>query len=167
MEKEEVIRKQLLELLRGGNAHMTFDEAIAEFPMHLINSKAPGMPYAPWHILEHMRIVQWDIVEFIQNSNHASPEWPQGYFPSPKETADEAGWQKTINRFLADLEVLKDLATDRSLDLFTPIPHAKGYTIYREILLAADHNAYHIGEFAFMRQVMNAWPPDRVLYDAE
>ena len=167
MDREDLIRSHLIELLSGGDAHMSFAEAIADFPLNFANRRAPNMPYTPWHILEHMRINQWDIVEFIRNPNHVSPKWPQGYFPSPKAKTDKAGWQKTIDGFRADLEVLINLAKDPNTDLFAPIPHAADYTIYRQILLSADHNAYHIGEFAFMRQVMKTWPSSKVLYDAE
>jgi hypothetical protein len=167
MKKEELLRRELTALLRDGNAHMTFEEVVADFPPSLINAKAPHMPYSPWHILEHMRRAQQDIVDFIRNPDHISPEWPQGYFPSPAKKTDDAGWRKTIRGFLADRAVLEKLSQDQTTDLFAPLAHAKTYTIFREILLAADHNAYHTGELAFMRQVMQAWPPEGVLYDAK
>jgi hypothetical protein len=167
MNKEGIARGELSALLRGGNAHMTFEEVTDDFPLSQVNRKAPHMPYSPWHILEHMRRAQRDIVAFIQTPGYVSPEWPQGYFPSPSEKVEETGWRKTIRAFLSDRAALEKMAADPETDLFAPIAHAKDYTIYREILLAADHNAYHIGELAFMRQVMQAWPPGNVLYDAE
>jgi len=167
MSKKDVVRQELLALLRGGNAHMTFEEAIEDFPMSRINDKAPHMPYSPWHIIEHMRRVQWDIVAFIEDPDHISPEWPQGYFPAPIEKTDEAGWRKTIRLFRADRKTLEKMVTSSEIDLFAPIAHAKEYTFYREILLAADHNAYHTGELAFMRQVLQAWPAGNALYDAD
>ena len=166
MERDAVIRKELLALLAGGNAHMSFEEVIAAFPAHLINDRAPNMPYAPWHILEHMRRAQEDIVLFIQDPGYVAPLWPNDFFPSPGERTDEAGWQRIISGFLSDRLVLEHMAQDEKIDLFSPIPHAKEYTIYREIMVAADHNAYHTGELAFMRQVMAAWPPGEALYDA-
>lgn len=155
MGPDNVVREQLLFLLRGGNAHMTFDQAVADFPMDHINSQPPNVSYTSWHLLEHIRIAQWDILEFIRNPDHISPQWPEGYWPPPDEQADEIKWEKTISDFRADLRALQDMAEDPNTDLYAPLPHAKGYTVLREILLVADHNAYHIGEFAVLRQVMD------------
>ncbi len=166
MEKEDLVRKELLALLTGDNAHMTFEEAVDEFPLSGINGKMPNMPYSAWHILEHMRRAQEDIVWFIQDPDYVSPPWPEAFFPSPAETIDAAGWEESVRGFLKDRAVLEEMARDRQTDLYGPVPHAKTYTIYREILLAADHNAYHTGELALIRQVLQAWPPGQVLYDA-
>lgn len=159
--QKEILRQELLALLRGGNAHMDFDEVVADFPLDHINRKAPNVPYTPWHFLEHMRITQWDILEFIRNPRHVSPDYPQGYRPSPDAMTDRSGWRKTIEAFRTDLKALEEMVADISLDLFAPIPHAPGYTIFREIILVADHNAYHIGELAILRQVMELWPGHR------
>jgi hypothetical protein len=164
MKKEDVIRAELLALLRGGNAHMTFEEVVEKFPPARVNDRAPHMPYAAWHLLEHMRIVQWDILAFIQDPDHVSPDWPEGYFPESGRQADASMWKKTVRSFLADRGALERMATDRAVDLFKPIVHAKDYTVYREMLLAADHNAYHTGELALMRQVLQAWPPGKAAY---
>ena len=157
MNNDKVLREQLIALLRGGNSHMGFDRAIAEFPIEHINSRGPNVPYTPWHILEHMRITQWDILEFIRNPEHVSPKWPEGTWPAPDKQADEAQWEKTISDFRADLKTLQNLVIDPDTDLSAPIPHARDYTILREILVVADHNAYHTGEFAILRQVMKTW----------
>lgn len=162
MDSDDTVRQQLLFLLHGGNAHMTFDEAVADFPLERINQRPANVPYTPWHILEHMRIAQWDILEFIRNPEHVSPNWPEGYWPRPDEEADAGRWQQTLNDFHGDMKALQDLVADPNTDLYAPLPHAPGYTIFREILLVADHNAYHIGEFAILRQVMGTWP-DRPL----
>jgi hypothetical protein len=153
-----MLRGELVAMLEGGKAHMSFDEVVEDFPMDRINTKAPGIPYAPWHFLEHLRIAQWDILEFVRNPDHVSPPWPQGYRPAPEEQADERMWFSSIERFRNDLADLVAMARDSRIDLFAPIPHAKAYTIYRELLLVADHNAYHIGEFALLRQALDAWP---------
>lgn len=160
-ERDDVMRQQLLALLRGGNAHMPFDAAVADFPMAYINTSAPNVPYTPWHLLEHVRIAQWDILEFIRNPDHVSPDWPEGYWPARDATTDEAGWQTTIDAFHADIEALEAIVTDPNTDLLAAIPHAPDYTVFREIVLVADHNAYHIGEFAILRQVMETWPAER------
>ncbi len=158
MSSDDVVRKQLLDLLQGGNAHMDYDEAVADFPAASINTKPPNVPYTPWHLLEHLRITQWDILEFIRNPKHVSPPWPEGYWPPQDEVTDPAGWQRTSQAFQADHRELEKMVQDPATDLYVDLPHAKGYTILREILLVADHNAYHIGEFGILRQVMGTWP---------
>lgn len=157
MSTDQVVREQLLFLLDGGNAHMTFDQVVADFPMEAINSRPPKVDYTPWHLLEHIRIAQWDILEFSRNPDHVSPKWPAGYWPNGDAQANEAQWQATINSFRGDLKALQDMARDPATDLYADLPHAPGYTILREILLVADHNAYHIGELAILRQVMGLW----------
>jgi len=159
MKAEERLRSELLDLLDGGNAHMGFEEVVAQFPPEHINSKPPHTPYSMWHFIEHMRIAQWDILEFIRNPGHVSPDYPQGYRPDPEEKADKKRWQESVDGFLADLDALKALVGDPATDFTAPLPHAPSYNIFREIVLVADHNAYHIGEFAILRQVMNIWPP--------
>jgi hypothetical protein len=156
-EQERVLREHLRALLEGGHAHMTFEDAVADFPRAHMNTNPPHVPYTPWHVLEHLRITQWDILEFIRNPEHVSPDWPEGYWPPSDARADAAIWDRTIASFLVDLQVLREMVTDPSLDLYAPIPHGTGQTILREILLVADHNAYHIGEFAILRQVMQTW----------
>ena len=154
---DKALRAQIKALLQGGNAHMSFDDAVAKFPMEYINTNPPNVSYTPWHLLEHLRITQWDILEFIRNPKHVSPDWPKGYWPAKDAQADQAAWTKTIAAFHADLEALVQLANDTSVDLYTPLPHGSGQNVLREFLLVADHNAYHIGEFAILRQVMGTW----------
>jgi hypothetical protein len=155
------LRKELFALLRGGNAHMDFDEVVSDFPPAHINEKVSEVPYSFWQIVEHMRIAQWDILEFIRNPAHISPHYPEGYRPSPDQRADKEVWRKTLSDFRSDREALAAMVQNSKNDLFAPIPHAKGYTIFREILLAADHNSYHLGELAIIRQVMDLWPADK------
>ncbi len=151
------VREQLQALLIGENAHMTFEQVVADFPLEHINTKPPHVAYTPWHLLEHLRRAQWDILEFIINPEHVSPSWPEGYWPAQHEQADEAAWHKTIVSFRADLHALSTLVMDPETDLATPIPYGSGQTVLREILVVADHNAYHIGEFAILRQIMQTW----------
>ncbi len=157
MNTDQILRAQLLKLLHGGNAHMTYDQAVAEFPPAFYNVHPPDVPYTPWHLLEHLRLAQWDILEFIRNPEHVSPAWPGGYWPPPDARADRSDWEETQDRFRADLKVLADIVTDPATDLHGDLPHAPGYNILREILVVSDHNAYHIGEFAILRQVMGTW----------
>jgi len=160
MKNDSLLREEVLALLEGGNAHFTFDEVLADFPAESINAKPPNTPYSFWHFVEHIRIAQWDIVEFVRNPRHVSPRYPEGYRPRPDQTTDWNGWQESCRRFNDDLEALKELV--RRGDLLAPLPHAPGYTLLREALLAADHNAYHVGEIAVMRQVMQLWPQENL-----
>lgn len=157
MSSDQVLRQQLLALLRGGNAHMTFDQAVAGFPMEHINTHPPHVPYTPWHLLEHLRIAQWDILEFVRNPGHVSPDWPEGYWPTQDAQATPEQWEETLATFRADLQTMMKIVEDPEMEFFNPLPHAPGYNIFREVLLVADHNAYHVGEFAILRQVMGTW----------
>jgi hypothetical protein len=157
MDAQKIVRKQLLELLGGGHAHMDFEEAVDRFPMEAINTAPPGSNYTPWRLLEHMRIAQWDILEFTRNPQHVSPPWPAGYWPAEGERADRQKWEHTLQSFRADRAAMQALVEDPQADLLADLPHAPGYSILREALVLADHNAYHMGEFAMMREVMNTW----------
>ncbi len=157
---EKQIRRELVSLLEGGNAHMGFEEVAADFPMDRINARTPATPYSAWHFLEHMRIAQRDILDFIRDPDYRSPDYPEGYRPRADAVAGEKEWHQTLDRFRKDLSDLVEMATDPKTDLFAPIPHAKNYTIFRELLVVADHNAYHLGELALLRQELNAWPED-------
>jgi hypothetical protein len=158
MDTDQSLRKHVIALLDGRQAAMTFSDAIANFPMALINTKPPNVPYTPWHLIEHLRITQWDILEYVRDREHISPDWPVGYWPDRAATTDPAGWQRTIDQFLADFQAMRAIVLDPNTDLFAPIPHGyNGHTILREALLIADHNAYHVGELGILRQVMNAW----------
>lgn len=161
MSTDTVLREQVLGLLRGGHAHMSLDEAVADFPLDRINDRAPHVPYTPWHLLEHIRIAQEDILEFTRDPQWVSPPWPEGYWPARDEQADAARWNATINAIRRDLEAMQALVADPANDLTADLPHAPGYTLLREALLVADHNAYHLGEFAILRQVMGTWPSNR------
>ena len=158
MNEDQVIRKELLALLKGGNAHMTFDEAVAGFPLEEINRGVPNGNYTIWHLLEHMRITQRDILRFVEDPKHVSPEFPDGYWPKPAATATAGQWKKTIEEIKADTGALEKLVSDPQTDFFGPIPHAKKYTIFREVLLAADHNVFHLSELIILRRVFNLNP---------
>ena len=158
MTNDEVVRQQLINLLRGGNAHLNFERAVSQFPIDYINRKASPISYSPWELVEHMRICQWDILEFIRNPEYKSPSWPKGYWPAKGESADENKWNKTLGNFRADLSSVENLLGDSSTNLYQPIPHSPEYNIFREILLIADHNAYHLGELVVLRKALSIWP---------
>jgi len=157
MTNDEVVRGQLIALLRGGNAHLNFERAVSQFPFDYINRKAPYISYSPWELLEHIRICQWDILEFIRNPQYESPPWPKGYWPAKGEFADEKKWQKTLSDFSKDLLSVEKLVNEPSTNLYQPICHAPEYIIFREILLIADHNAYHLGELVVLRKALSIW----------
>ena len=151
------IREEMVFLLTRGNAHMGFEDAVADFPEEAMNTPFPNGTYTPWHLLEHMRLTQWDILDFMRNPAYKEGEWPQDYWPSQDKQATREDWDNTIRTFLADRQTLKELAADPATGLNLTIPHGSGQTVQREILVVADHNAYHTGEFAIMRQVMGTW----------
>ncbi len=155
---DQVLREQLLALLEGGQAHMSFDEAVAGFPMKEINHRVPNASYTIWHALEHMRISQWDIRCFVEDPNYVSPDFPEGYWPREDEEATAAQWKKTVKGIQSDLEAVKGWVKNPKTDFFRPIPHAPGYTVFREILLVADHNAWHTSELVALRRVLNLKP---------
>ena len=161
MQEQRALRNELLTLLDGGNAHMTFAEVVEDFPLDQINTRPPNTPYSFWHFVEHIRIAQWDILEFIRNPEHVSPVYPEGYRPPADATAGHDQWRQSIESVLADLADLRRIVADPANELLAPLPHAPGYNIFREAVLAADHNAYHVGELALMRQVTGLWPAER------
>lgn len=157
----DILRDELLDLLAGQGAHMPLDEAVADFPEYAINVRAPNVTYTPWQLLEHIRIAQHDIVEYITNRAYLEPSWPEEYWPAPDATTTPAGFAATVAAFQADQQALHDLVADPATDLLATIPGTPGHTILREVRLVADHNAYHVGEFAILRQVGGTWPAGR------
>ncbi|MCD4684620.1 MAG: DinB family protein [Anaerolineae bacterium] len=155
---DQALRTQLVALLRGGQAYMPFDQAVADFPAEHINTKPPNTPYSFWHLLEHIRLAQWAILDYIRNSAYTAPAWPADYWPAQDATTDVAGWERTLDQFRADLNALVALVEDPATDLAAPLPHAPQHNILREILVVADHNAYHTGELAILRQTLGLWP---------
>ena len=154
---DDPLRRHLLELLGGGSAHLRFDQALARLPVKLRGKKPKGVPYTPWRLLEHLRIAQWDILEFSRNPKHVSPEWPAGYWPPTEGPPDTAAWKASIRAFHADRKAMKDLIADPANDLFARIAHGDGQTLLREALLIADHNSYHLGQLVTVRRLLGAW----------
>ena len=158
MTNDQQLREHVLHLLRGGGAHLSFDQAIADLPTDMRGAKPEGVPHSPWRLLEHMRICQWDILEYSRNPQHISPKWPDGCWPEGDASPTDDAWDKCIATFRADLQAMQDLVADPSTDLLAPIPHGQdGHTILREALLIADHNAYHLGQLVIVRRALGAW----------
>lgn len=157
MDPQSHLRKHLVELLRGGQAHVGFETAVAALPEPLRGVRPPGLPHSPWRLVEHMRIAQWDILEFSRNPAHVSPEFPAGYWPSGDAPPDSSAWERTLESFRADLNAMVSLVNDPTTDLLAPIAHGDGQTILREALLVADHNSYHVGQLVLVRRLLGAW----------
>ncbi len=155
------LRQHLVDLLKQSTAHIDFAAAVADLPEKLRGKKPRGVPHSPWRIVEHMRIAQWDILEFSRDPRHVSPEFPGGYWPESDAPPTPAAWDETIAAFQADLQAMCDLVADPATDLFSPIAHGEGQTILREALLLADHNAYHLGQLIVVRRALGDWPADK------
>lgn len=154
MSREQKLREHLLQLLRGGEAHTQFDTVIDDFPINSINERVEHVPYTAWQLLEHMRIVQWDILEFSRDPKHVSPGWPEGCWPGDNSNADAKAWNESVAAVRADLEAMQKLVADPTVDLSVPIAHGDGQTILREALLVADHNAYHLGALVLLKRIL-------------
>jgi hypothetical protein len=154
----EKLREHLLELLSGGHAHVTFEAAVKGMPQAMRGKRPKGTDHSPWELLEHLRIAQWDILEFVRNPKHVSPEFPAGYWPKTKTPPDDAAWNKSVKAFRRDSAAIAALVKDEANDLLAPIPYADGKTFLRAVLLAADHNAYHLGQLVQLRRLLGAWP---------
>jgi len=155
---DQALRQHLLELLSGGDAHATFDGVVPGIPAELRGVKPEGLPHSAWMLLEHMRIAQWDILEFSRNSKHVSPDWPKGHWPTTEAPPDSAAWNKSVQQFRKDLKSMQDLVANPKTDVYARIPWGDGQTILREALLVADHNAYHLGQVLDVRRLLRAWP---------
>jgi hypothetical protein len=155
------LREHLIELLREGHAHVTFKDAIADWPPQLRGAKPPGQPFTPWRLLEHIRISQWDILEFTRNAKYVSPAWPAGYWPPSDAPPDAGAWDKSVAQVERDLRAMQRLVRDPGTDLFARIPHGSGQTVLREALLVADHNAYHLGQLVLLKRLLGAWKDAR------
>ena len=157
MDPIQSLRKELDRLLAGKGAHADFDAAVADFPAKLRGVRPEGAAHSAWEVLEHLRIAQWDMLEFSRDPKHVSPAWPAGYWPKSSEPESGVAWGLTVKAFHRDLAAMRKLVSDPKSDLFTPFAHGEGQTLLREALQMADHNAYHIGELVLLRRLLGAW----------
>jgi hypothetical protein len=151
------LRDQLVELLKGGGAHATFDDAVKDLPEKLRGVRPNGFPHSAWMLLEHLRIAQRDILEFCRNPKYTAPKWPNDYWPKQESPESSAAWGGSVKRFRDDLETMQKLVAAPAPDLYAKIPWGEGQTILREALLVADHNAYHIAQLIDVRRLLGAW----------
>ncbi len=149
---DQALREHFLYLLKGGGAHASFDDAIGDWPVQLAGVKVANFPHTAWMLLEHMRLAQWDILEFSRNSKHVSPKWPEGYWPASEAPPNEKVWTASMATFRKDLQAMERLVSDRKVDLYARLPWGDGQTVLREALLVADHNAYHLGQLVMLRK---------------
>lgn len=154
---DKQLREHLVDLLRGGGAHAKFEEVVSDMPEKLRSVKPNGLPHSAWMLVEHLRIAQWDILEFSRNPKHESPKWPEGYWPESEAPSNAAAWNKSIQQFRKDSKAMQDLIANPKTDLYAKIPWGDGQTILREALLVAHHNAYHLGQLVDVRRLLGAW----------
>jgi DinB superfamily len=157
MPTDKALRQHLIKLLKGGDAHADFDSVLKDFPVELRGKTPRGAEHSPWELLEHLRIAQWDILDFSRNPDYKSMEWPKEYWPGIDAPPDAKAWDKSIHAFHEDLKAMCALVEDEKTDLYAKIPHGDGQTILREALVVADHNSYHLGQLVLLRRLLGAW----------
>jgi hypothetical protein len=153
--QHEILIKELIKLLEGGGAHATLKDALDNLPANLRGVKPNSLPYSIWQLAEHIRIAQWDMLEFSKDGGHKSPKWPDDYWPKESAPADDAAWEKTIEQINADRDEF--IALLKSHDIYEKIPHGDGQSILREALQMADHTSYHTSEIILLRRLLGAW----------
>ena len=154
---DKALRQHVVKLLKCRDAHADFEAAIKDFPVELRGKTPKGAEHSAWELLEHLRIAQWDILDFSRNPEYKAREWPREYWPETQAPPNASAWTKSVKAFQKDLQTMCDLVVDEKTDLFAKIPHGDGQTILREALVAADHNAYHLGEMVLLRRLLGAW----------
>ena len=152
--KDEKLRQHLVTMLTEPNAHLTFDQAIGDFPSRHYGTRIDGHTHTAWQLLEHLRIAQWDILEFSWDPKHISPKFPDGYWPETAAPPSDEAWGESVTQFKGDLKQMCDLISGESIDLFAKIPHGDGQTPLREALVLAKHNSYHLGQLAMLKKAL-------------
>lgn len=154
----DALRTHLLKLLGWRDAHADFEQAVAGVPPALRGAVPAGLPHSPWQLLEHLRLAQRDILDFCRDPGYVEPTWPDDYWPAHAEPPTATAWDESVSAFRADREALRALVADPATDPFARIPHGQGQTYLREVLLVADHNAYHLGQLVAARRLLGCWP---------
>ena len=161
MQDQTALREHLACLLDWEDAHVNFSTVLSKWPRELRGVKPAGCPHTAWQLLQHLRICQWDILEFSRDPDHVSPEFPTGYWPTGEDPPSDGAWNSSIAQVQSDLEEMRLLLLDSGVNLFAAIPHGQGQTILREGLLVADHNSYHLGQLLMLRRLVGDWPRRR------
>jgi hypothetical protein len=157
MNADKSLRKHLIELLDGAQAHATFDNVMDDFPVKQRGETPKGLPHSAWILLEHMRIAQSDILDFSRNPKYKPLKWPADYWPQSAAPSNAAAWEKSVKSFHDDLEAMKKLVGDPKTDLCAKIPWGEGQTVLREAMLLADHNSHHLGQIIDVRRLLGVW----------
>jgi len=157
MAPSDPLRDQLIKLLGWQDAHVNFDAAVEGIPSHLQGVRPDGLPYSPWQLLEHLRLTQRDILDFCRDATYEAPAWPDAYWPKSPVPPTPESWRESVDAFLSDRKSLEALIADPNVDLYAKIPHGEGQTYLREVLLVADHSAYHVGELVAVRRLLGVW----------
>jgi len=157
VKEDKALREHFVNLLSGRGAHVDWKESFGGVPPESRGVRPEGLPYSLWELLEHMRIAQWDILEFSRDAKHVSPEWPAGYWPTSQAPPSAEAWDKSLKTFARDLDAMKKLVASSKTNLFAKIRHGTGQTILREALLVADHNSYHLGQVLTVRRILGNW----------
>jgi hypothetical protein len=155
--ESNMLREHLIKLLDWEDAHVSFDAAVEGIPPPLQGVRPAGLPYSSWELLEHIRITQGDILNFCRNPAYEAPSWPDEYWPKSTSPPTPDDWQQSVTAFRADRQALQSLTADPGLDIYAEIPHGEGQTYLREVLLVADHTAYHLGELVAVRRLLGVW----------
>jgi uncharacterized damage-inducible protein DinB len=151
---DKKLRKLIVKMLDGQDAHLDFESVVSDFPPELRTARPEGAAHNAWQLLEHLRLAQWDILEFSRDPNHVSPPFPEGYWPKPDDSPDEQAWDNSVRALEDDLKAMQDLVGDNSVDLHASIPHGTGQTVLREAILVIKHNSYHLGQLALLRRLL-------------
>jgi hypothetical protein len=159
-DSERALRDHLSRLLGWRDAHADFDAAVEGLAAEKQGIRPGGLPHSPWELLEHLRITQADILEFCRSAKYQEKRWPEDYWPASPAPADAGAWDRSAAEYRADREALQSLAADTEIDLLATIPWGDGQTYLRELLLVADHTAYHVGQLVLVRRALGAWPTE-------
>lgn len=158
MKGDDPVRDLLARALAWHDAHVSFDQVVANVPPDLRGQAPANLPYSLWQLLEHLRITQWDILDFCRNAKYEGIKWPDDYWPPTTTPPTATAWDESVRRFKADRQALHDMAKDLTLDLHGKIPHGNGQTYLRELVLVIDHSAYHVGQLVLVRRLLGIWP---------
>lgn len=153
--QHKILVSELTKLLLGGSAHASFQDAVKGLNPQLRGVKPDNMPYSIWQLVDHIRIAQWDMLQFSKDADHKSPKWPDEYWPKENEPADDDAWKGSIEQVNSDLDEFIELLEHS--DIYQPLEHGEGQSILREALQLADHNSYHIGEIIAIRRILDDW----------
>lgn len=156
-DRERRLREQIAALLGWRDAHAGFDAAVEGLPAGLRGTRPPGFSHSAWQLVEHIRVAQGDILEFCRRGPYHEKRWPEDYWPADPEPPTRTAWAKTLAAYRSDREALARLARNRRIDLLAPIPGRQGQTYLRELLLVADHTAYHVGQIIALRRALGSW----------